>query len=227
MRKVRCVSSCLSVLLLLASAEEAQAANGWLEKLSGPGPFYGWEFPDVPVWCSRNPAPELGGFLCLRDRDPLKDNEDRETGFFIVSLSYSRFHSTENELEYDMEITDDAKEVRISTVTLSLNNRPWKFLDIGVGVGINSFSGSLFPQFYRVSFDLPRVTLRPIAPFVDQDYKWFNFLYIADLVHINYRNTLFPGRFTARDFGAMEGTFDEKGEWLTSYSISVGFNVFW
>lgn len=39
MRKVRCVSSCLSVLLLLASVQEAHAAAGWLEKLSGPGGF--------------------------------------------------------------------------------------------------------------------------------------------------------------------------------------------
>ena len=47
----RIVLACLSVLLFLSSAPPARAGWGWLEKLSGPGPFEGFETPTVPVWC--------------------------------------------------------------------------------------------------------------------------------------------------------------------------------
>ena len=43
MRRARRAFTCLSVLLLLASAQHAYAGWGWVEKMSGPGPFVGMD----------------------------------------------------------------------------------------------------------------------------------------------------------------------------------------
>jgi hypothetical protein len=214
----RFVSS-LSILLLLASASAVQAAGkGWLEKLSGPGPFFGWEYPTLPLWCF---GEEASGPFC-------KGYQDQPNRTVVLSFTYSDYDSRANSLEYEESNSAD-KTVNLKSFAFSLDLRLHPALDVGVGLGVNRFSGDAFNSFSRFSLDGLRVTWRPIGLFHGKEsVRVFGSgvkFSLRDLLQVKLRATLFPGGFDAGDFGSTD-TFDEPSDLLLGYSFSFGA-VFW
>jgi hypothetical protein len=212
----------VSILLLLASARGAEAVGkGWLEKLSGPGHFAGFETTDIPLWCFG--MERLKGFGCAE--------LGSKPHFFMVGLSYANLDSTKNDLEYEDGTSADARKVNLQTWTLSLNRRIHPLLDVGVGVSTNRFDGQLFSPFRKVSFDLPRVVIRPLALIdvlrKEKEPVKLGPVRVAEILQVKLRLAVFPGELTASDFGAVEGTYRESGEWLGGVSIGFGITMFW
>jgi hypothetical protein len=112
MRNARRLLGGLVALLLVTSAQEVSAAGkGWLERLSGPGPFEGFELSTLPIWCFTpkddavkdgvSPAgASLSGFLC----SGYQTAPDRSV---FVTFTFSDLESQRNNLEYDPAETRD------------------------------------------------------------------------------------------------------------------------
>lgn len=219
MRSPQRVVRGLSCLLLLALTVQAQAANGWLEKLSGPGHFHGWVVPALPIWCSG--TERLDGFACLGH--PESDE------FFMVTLVPSFLDSTKNDLEYDPTTPSDRKKVSMTSWSVLVNWRVDPLLDIGVGGGFSSFSGDLFPTFRRPVVDPLRAVIRPLGLFYrapTRDLTTKQRLY-RDLLQINVGLVYYPTGFDADDFGAIPGTYSESLELLWSASITIDLSALW
>jgi hypothetical protein len=209
----------LSILLLLASARGAEAANGWLEKLSGPGPFLGWDFPTLPLLCF---GEEVDRKLFCKGYQDLGRNS------VILSFTFSDYDSERNPLEYGDSSTADTT-VNLKSYAFSLDLRLHRAVDVGVGGGVNRFSGEAFRSFTRFSLDALRVTWRPVGLFLEKDAIQLGQgvkLSLRDLLQVKMRATLFPEGFDAADFGA-SGTFDEPADLLLGYSVSLGVVIWW
>ena len=109
MRNARRVVGGLAVLVLLASAEEASATGrGWLEKLSGPGPFEGIESPTLPIWCF-SPKDDDGRSTFDFEAKGLgcSNYQNAPDRTVLISFTYSDLESQDNPLEYDPADTRD------------------------------------------------------------------------------------------------------------------------
>jgi len=222
MRSACRMAGALSVLVLLGSTDAAEAAGkGWLEKLSGPGPFSGREWPTVPLWCFRSDDASHGApYFC-------QNYQTLERGV-IVSFTFSEnYKSQRNPLPYDPENTAN-KTVHLSSYVVSLDLRLHAGLDVGMGLGVSHFSGDAFQSFDRFSFDPLRVVFRPVALLFPKGYVGSGKVKfsVRDLVQVKLRAALFPQGFDANDFGAT-GDFDEPDELLFGCSVGFGVVVWW
>lgn len=226
-------------LLLLAPAPaHALWGGGWLEKLSGPGPFRGQVF-DARLLCvategasTRDRGDEAIGSritYALGDRawltpagcHRLKPDEKRVE----FGVDFGFLGSQANVLDYTNRgvLGDDDTEVNVRTFMVTADLRVNRVLDVGAGIGRASFNPEredLFEGFSRVVLQPIRVTTRPLAIFSER--AW------TEALLLRFDATKFNGRFTAEDFGARPGSFNEPGEITWSWSIRVDpFAFFW
>jgi hypothetical protein len=213
--------------------------GGWLERLSGPGPFSGWVV---------NPR-----FLCVsapmegNERAAARDNlgrhewsrrliypSDAEARIYASAIGCGFLHaeqprlevglergwmnSTDNVLDYsNFPLSDEDKEVKLRTLMITADMRINRVLDVGMAIGRASFSpGSdhaLFNDFSRTVSQPLRVAARPLTAF-SKDRR-------AEALVIRFDATKFHGGFTAEDFGANPGSYNEPGEIVWGWSIRV------
>jgi hypothetical protein len=215
MRSERWVTGILSVLLVLVVAAPAGAAGaGWLERLSGPGPFFGFELFPVPLASFGGEE----GFSPLCMGCPGKGR-----GTWIVSFTFSTLDTTKNSLPYDLPASVD-RTVNLDSYAFSLDLRLHKAVDVGVGLAFNRFHGQPFDAFTRVSID-PEIVIRPIAFFLhDSRTATDSHFYLGHLLQLKLREKLFLGGFDASDFGS-PGTFHVSSEFRFGCSFGLGLSV--
>lgn len=236
--------ACLLSLMTPAPAY-AIFGGGWLERLSGPGPFKGLLF-DARLLCITGPHDSgtsdrgqqlddesLGSRMTFpRDRDARvwftgagchflpPDKPRMEIG---VDLGF--WKSSENVLDYTNRpgLTDDDKQVRIRTFLVTADLRVNRVFDVGAGIGRASFSSDddlLFPSFSRTVSQPMRLTTRPLTTFWNGPR--------SEALVVRFDATKFHGGFTAEDFGAVPGTFNEPGEIIWAWSVRIdAFSLFW
>lgn len=223
MKGILRASGGLPLLFLVILAPNVDAANGWLEKLSGPGPFHGFEYPTVPIGCWQ---PEDGGkrwhYGC----------QESENGSVILSFTLSDYDSEENRLDYDPEFDAIDKTVNLKSYMFSLDLQLHEGLDVGIGAGINRFSGDAFDTFHKWSLDPLRVIVKPLGFMFPETghhpIKFLNMqLSLHQLVQFKFRATYIPQGFEASEFGAVPGTFDVPAELLFGASITFGVVLWW
>lgn len=222
-------------LLSLATPREAAAlwGGGWLERLSGPGPFWGQVLdlrllcvaaPDATDQTARSNAPRARDWTVeLGDRawfTPAgchflgRDDKRMEIGIDAAWLN-----SSENVLDYGVRpgLTHEEKEVRLRTFMITADFRVNRVIDVGAAIGRASFKpqgrDDLFDDFSRTVSQPLRVTARPLAILANSRY--------TDALVLRFDATKFHGKFTAEDFGATPGTFNEPGEITWAWSIRV------
>jgi hypothetical protein len=206
--------------------------GGWLERLSGPGPFRG-QVLDYRFLCIAAPDakdesstsdPPPGKIVTreLRDRVWLTGagchflgSDDKR---LEVGVDFGFLRSTENVLDYGNRpgLTDDDKDVGLRTFAVTADFRVNRILDVGAGFGRASFrspDADLFPGFSRTMSQPVRLTVRPLAALSNSRR--------AEALVMRFDATKFHGTFTADDFGAVPGTFTEPGEITWGWSIRI------
>jgi hypothetical protein len=238
------VAACL-LPALTATDAEAIIGRGWLERLSGPGPFAGLVV-EARLLCVT--LPRTSG---RSDEDkPETHNRDKSRWpglakrignsnvwwtpvdcHFLpkdeprlhLGFSYGRFGSEANLLDYgERQLTGDDTKVGLTTTLFTADFQVNRAVDVGAGIGWGRFRPAelddLFSPFSRFAFQPLRVTMRPLA-ILGKDPR-------LDILVLRADATKFNGAFIAEDFGATPGSFNEPGEILWSWQIKIDLTPF-
>ncbi len=218
-----CVLSAISV-----SPAYAWFGDGWLEKLSGPGPFTGFT-ADVRILCIAVPEARIvkpqgfGERLRMEVSDRMSISPagchylQRDAPRVEIGFQYSRFWtgSDGNLLDYGHrpEVADLDRGVTMGLWMATGDVRVNSMIDLGVAFGHARFGspGDVFNDFGKWEFDPVRVSLRPMAPLSTR--AW------TEIFNLRFEGKWFIGGFDDQDFGAMPGTFKEPGEIVWGWSV--------
>lgn len=164
----RRLSRLLMLVVLAGCAVPATADAGilsWLDKLSGPGPFWGIE-ASFAVRCfvvgesnqtGQATRPEGSGFVIGCPKSELKQKE------FAWFLTIGGAIAEHNPLDYDdLGRTAESTAVRMLKFGTALDYRVFPALEIGSGVGVRYFAGPRFDNFALPYIQPARMTIRPL-----------------------------------------------------------------
>jgi hypothetical protein len=227
----------LFLVCALGVPRESFAILGWIEQMSGPGPFK----PAVQVSFDRLLCFMKGGNVVNRFAKSLPDqnalelltdaerkqrlaaaeferaasllcHEDDPTqirGF--LSLEYATGTSVKNVLFPD---DPEAKqhEVDLRSPKLMMYYRLHEEIDVGAGIALNFFAGD-FPLFYRISIPV-RARIVP-APWIGKTGRW-------RALYLGLQGDWYPETFRAEDFGAPPG-WTAENEFQTSIFGGIDF----
>jgi hypothetical protein len=223
-RRTRWAVPVFALLLVACVPREALAFWGWIEELSGPGPYWGFQFPFDRLICIVKPdgagvttSNRFASSGTDKDDKDDKDNKDKEylacandggvKGFQIrgyLSVEFSRASSKANDLFPAVAFTS------IKPILFYRVPHVGEFIDIGTGVGGNRFSGKDF-AFWRWS-----VPLRGRIFVPGLKGKWR----AARAVHLALQADYFPMTFTSADFQIPPG-YESHHKFVRSAFISV------
>jgi len=223
-----------AVLLVAAVAEPVSAAVGWLERLSGPGPFkgvqyafpvacYGWEAPSSTASgaADQQARRQPGDPTFFLDWDCR--SADREQMRVVFGLDVASLATNENPLTYAGIGADDKPGVRALLLVPYVSVPLGLAFEAGAGIGflrLTDRGGEVDFSSTKFLIQPIRLTFKPLALFSDST-RW-EFLQFA------LNGTLIAQKIEDRDFGAVPGTFREPTEmlWQATIRIDVGKFVF-
>lgn len=200
--------------------------KGWLERLSGPGPFDGWQYyVRLACFSGRDEGPTHVSWLwsrknaddvqCLADRGPnLKGT---------LVLNFGHWTSQDNLLA-PAGTPEDVSKVDFYSFEPALMIRLKPALEVGAGFGLNWFSGNAFDTFFRGSVTPVKIVFKPLA-IAGGDPRLGVFRLVG-------QTTRFATGFTEQDFcqpprcPVVYDPFSVKGEFLWSVSALFDFGVF-
>jgi hypothetical protein len=236
----------VSVLCLVwASPAYAWFGDGWLEKLSGPGPFRGWS-GDVRLFCfaARSQSPgttaiapdDAAGWHATFPKDPSAGfwftplgchflDRDQPRLEFGVQYAAMSSDAGDNPLDYSHrpDVSDAEKGVDLSLFLITADVRVNRVLDVGASAGWSTFRSpdDVFPDLPKLAFQPVRVTVRPFSALAARSR-------FADLLSVRVDATRFNGGFRDEEFGARRGTYNEPGELVWGWRVLVDLGtLFW
>jgi hypothetical protein len=205
-----------AVLLWPSPAHAAQGFWGWLEELSGPGPFTGWLF-STPVACRQGDEWVYCGPGKLR-RDSKEIRRKIELKFGVLS-------SDERQRFQDLpkDATGNVGSVYAVPVTVVYAFRLHRTIEAGPGVGFLRISGSGFKSLYRLTLSPVNATIRPLLARESwENNRW------ARVVRFEFDTLLVTAGFDGADFGNSETSFRSGREFLTKIGFVLDFGeVIW
>jgi hypothetical protein len=216
MTRTRLLLMMIALLLWPAQAYAARGFWGWLEELSGPGPFTGKGFsqaiacvggnPDRVTWC--------------------KDTRDKKDvpGIPQTILISTGWFASDGPRFSDLPATDpdNLGKVRLWSLNGLYLFRPHRSLDIGPGVGFVRLSGAGFDPFYK-----------PVLTPMHASFSPFTLIWpsskIARIPRVDFELAFFPKGFNGKDdFNNRNTTFDSGPEVIKRLGIVFDFGaVFW
>ena len=156
-----------SVLVLLSLMSPAHADAGllsWLDRLSGPGPFWGADI-GIALNCKKEKGKENEGLLRSAS-DTLRlgcRNEDLNKKHFTWFMNIGLAATTHNNLDYgDRPEPEPSTAVGVLRLGTSVDYTIDASLDVGIGGGFMYFAGPGFVNFARPYVQPLRVTVRPL-----------------------------------------------------------------
>ena len=186
--------------------------------MSGPGPFKGWGF-SAPFLCYG--VPRLSDTYKLQpdwDCDTAKTDKTR----VVIDFEALYLKSEANKLVYPSTVSG-VPRVTLFMVVPSINLRVHRMLSVGSGFGFARFSTNAVDKtLLRGVFQPVRVTIRPLAAFADGVEGERN-KRLLEIFQIHVAATIFSPGFDAKDFGAVDGTFDAPYEVQWSTKLVVDF----
>jgi hypothetical protein len=232
---LRLILAAVCLLLVLTPAPaHAIIGGGWLERLSGPGPFKGLSLDlrllcmaapperDLPEITARLDAESLGSKLTYPRENAtiwltgagchfLPQDQPR----LQLGLEFAALGSSDNVLDYSNrgDLTQAQKKVNLKNFFITADIRVNRVLDVGAAFGRGWFSSAedTFPSFSRTVTQPMRLTTRPLSVLSD-DRR-------LEVLEVRFDATRFHGAFTAEDFGANPGTYREPGEIIWTWAI--------
>jgi hypothetical protein len=230
-------------VILLGSASPAHAwfGDGWLEMLSGPGPFHPWSL-DARLVCLADPS-QTPVITQKSDRFGWKITKELAPGRWVgaggchfldtdqprleLGVQYMRTWSgAQNNLDYSHrpDLNDADKSVGMWSVMITADVRVNRVLDLGVAVGPASFTSAddeVFADFSKWAFQPVRVSVRPLAVINKKNPAW-------EFLTLRVDATKFNGGFRDSEFGARPGTFNEPGELVWGWRVMADISsLFW
>ena len=204
-RRIRWAVPVFALLLVACVPRDALAFWGWIEDLSGPGPFWGYQFSFDRLFCVMK-AGDTGqaGWTRISSGDDANavacmSDSDRVRAF--LSVEYTDAKSGE---------TDQFPHaVAWRGLRPMLFYRLHESIDAGVGLGLNRFSGTGF-GFWR--FSLP-MRARVYAPGLKSGSRW-------RAINLAVQADFLPQKITTADFLAPAGP-DMGNEVVPSVFVNV------
>ncbi len=176
---------------------------GFLQELSGPGPFWGVG-DSVRVFCVRETPSGSVIATCLRGREP---GEIRQ----IVNLQYGVQWSSGERFG---DVTGDAGRVFAFRLEPTYQVRVHPSLDVGPGVGLLRLSGSGFDPLCRLSVTPISITFTPGRVSGGTSAR-------SGLVRIRFDELYLPTGFSGADFGNTVTSYATSHEWLSSVTVDI------
>ena len=230
MRNVRLLMIVALFALWPTDAHAGRGFWGWLEELSGPGPFKA-VLPVVTheIACIRdNRLTFLDCIELTKKHPPLPGPNPIEPVKGKVqariAFGFGRFNSDADTRRFkDLPASDPGNlgTVHVTTFSTSLLFRPYKALDIGPGVGYMQVSGDGLKTVRRLTLT-PMTTL--FSPFALKK-KWEE-KPAAYVLRFELQTTFVPQGFKGSDFGNMRTTFDSGPEFLTRFATVIDLSAF-
>jgi len=195
-----------ALVLNLAAPRPADAQAAfirWLERLSGPGPFYGAGFEVYPV-CF-NATDQAWTVLDMDCGGTVRGERSLRIERVLFGVQYSKLRGN-NELLYDPAIPADQTDSVGATIFLGSADVGFiRALDVGASVGFIRFSGMPSEAFSRTIFEPLRITFKPLAMKASSVRR-------DEWLQIRLVTTVLPGGFDAEDFGAIPGSYSSGTE---------------
>jgi hypothetical protein len=214
MTTTRLVLIMIAVLLCPTQAHAARGFWGWLEELSGPGPFKGGAYAQ-PVACV-----DKNGRLTACWRTKIDDNTPRIPQTLVVSAGV--FNSGDRPRFDDLPAADadNRGNVRLLAVSGLYVLRVHRSLDLGAGAGFVRLSGARFDPFYKLVLTPFNGSFAPLALASSHRY--------ARILRFEYDKSFVPQGFKGADFDNLRTGFDSGPEFITRYGIVIDFGaLFW
>jgi hypothetical protein len=192
----------------LASAQDGWF--GWLEQLSGPGPFHGGGAA-VRLFCVLEDGKVT---RCFTDQNADRNNPIR--GVFELRASWL----TSGDNPRFRDTPADTRSVHAFWIDPVFFVRVDRALDVGAGAGLIRFSGDGFNPLYRMTFTPVSVSFVPFAFAQPGDAglrRW------ARVVRLRFEETYLTKGFTGADFGSTDTKFSTGGEFRASAGIVFDF----
>jgi hypothetical protein len=209
-RRIRWAVPVFALLLVVCVPSNALAFWGWIEELSGPGPYWGFQFPFDRLVCI---VTHDGGEVTSSTRFASSGNDNLACtndggvkGVQIrayLSVEFSRANSKANDLFPAVAFTS------VRPILFYRVPRLHETLDIGTGLGGNRFSGKDF-AFWRWSVP---VHGRIFWPGLEPGSKW-------RAVHLALQADYFPMTFTSADFQIPPG-YESHHKMVRSAFLSI------
>ena len=214
MRLIRIVA-CVALMMIVPATARATWWD-WIQEMSGPGPFVS-RGPVLATVCSKDLSR-----LIANDR-PVENNWGVDKPCWFVDLR--RFASDDNRKNFPAPV-----DLTAFDAGLTLQLLPYRFVEIGAGLGVAHFSGANDVTANRFTVTIPRVVITPLAllsPLSSKHKFVKNFVRVLKL-HAGY--IWIPGSVQAEDFGVNRGTGPGQstfgpvtGEFLPTHGILIDF----
>jgi hypothetical protein len=216
MTRTRVLLLMMSVVLLWPSGAHAASFWGWLEELSGPGPFKGWLF-STPLACQQDDEWTYCG--------PGKLRRDSKETRRRVELKFAVLESDEHQRFQDLprDVEGNAGHVYAVPITVVYAFQLHRTIDAGPGVGFMRFSGKGFKPLYRLALTPVSASIRPLlARRRWTENRW------ARVVRFEIDTAFVATGFDGADFGNSQTSFRSGPEFLTKLGFVLDFGeVLW
>ena len=214
MRNARLLIIVALFALWPSDAHAGRGFWGWLEELSGPGPFKG-NAPvlSVPITCVRD------DHLKLMNCYSRSDKHIRQ----ILAVKYGSFASDDDQPRFkDLPATDadNLGEVHVQALSALYLFRVHPAVDVGPGAGFLRLSGSGFGAFYKLTLTPVNVSVSPFALKPSWHYNKY-----AHILRIEVDTSFVPQGFKGRDFGNDRTRFDSGPEFLTRIATVIDLSA--
>jgi hypothetical protein len=222
MTRARLLLVFIAVLLWPTHAHAARGFWGWLEELSGPGPFKGGGV-SLPVLCVDSKTNEVAWcgkkkLADSTDKDMADQKQDNVAGLpATVMLNLGVFNSDADRPRFsdlDAAAANNQGRVRLWSVT-GLYVVRMGALDIGAGGGVWLLSGDGFDLIKKLALTPISATFSPVA--LKRPRSRFARL------RLEFETTYIPQGFNGTDFGNSETRFNSGLELVNRIGIVVDF----
>jgi len=216
MRLRHLVIATCCVVVQLAAPAPAQAWWEWIDQLSGPGPFTGWDvqwrvkcIPDLRT------GPGVTDLSLANIESSVQRKLARAVGAGCLfeskvnprgslNFAFGQVYSVRNELKYAPGFDEPRVTMTKFEPSLSMFVDPEKLIEITSGLGVMVIRGKRFDTFYHFYWTPLRATIK-----------------VGKAVGVRFGFIIMPEGFDDVDFGALAGTFHTDKEVLGTASLSI------
>ena len=242
MKKTRLIFL-IGLLALSPSRADAKGWWGWLEELSGPGPFKGTPPLDLSVtlfchkvdeqnalrWCLRPGDLKKNPFADFLTPPPVSAKSNLSEKITQgIDVRYFHLSSDADKSLFPADSPQDKRAVIVNIVEVLYFLRPYRALDVGVGAGWINLSGDSLTAERKSfqEFSTSRMTLTPVHLALTPAALWPHPPPALKMFRLEFEEKYITRGFTGADFGDSVTAFKVGGELRSTWRIAVDLGVF-